>query len=301
MGGRGLAVQTVVAAMPLGDKAALVKGLVKHVVRVGGCVAVVGGSGRYDGICEAFQGKCVRMGRDKPVCLNPFAGDLSVWHRVFLIVLAEQMASGFAEKERAVCDWFLTVFAERVKENRRGGEPVLQDFYELLLDPPFDDEGIGRTIALRLEHYVGQGKYAGFVNGNNELVMSNNLTVFELDGLEEAEDLRSVVLLTLMYRLMEHFCNPNAGPQIKYLIVDGTWASLKDEGAVAFMEELTRGMNRFRCSIVLMTERVWDVESPVAVMVRANPDNYLLVGECPERIGVLREVFGLRERELRVL
>ena len=59
----------------------------------------------------------------------------------------------------------------------------------MLRDPPFEDEGIGRGIALRLSQYVGKGAYAGFVNGKNELDLTNNLTVFELAGLDKAKDL----------------------------------------------------------------------------------------------------------------
>ena len=149
-----------------------------------------------------------------PVCVNPFAGDLSDGHCVFLRVLAEQMASGFAEKEKAVCSRALGAFAEWHEENQSGEEPLLRDFYGLLREPPFEDEGIGRGIARRISQYVGKGEYAGFVDGRNALDITNDLTVFELAGLDKAKDLQSVLVLTLMYRLLQRFTNLNVGNRV---------------------------------------------------------------------------------------
>ena len=230
-------------------------------------------------------------------------------HQTFLLAVVDQMASGVSGQdaaglgqiEKAVCSQALQAFSEWHAENRPGEEPVLRDFYSLLREPPFDDEGRGKSIALRIAQYVGRGMYAGFVDGKNELDMTNNLTVFELAGLDKAKDLQSVLLLTLMYRLMKYITNPQAREQRKYLILDEAWALLKQESAAAFLEEAARALARFKCCAMFMTQQVSDFDSPAAQAVKNNSGNYVLLQQNPEQIGIIADVFDLTEQEVRLL
>ena len=236
---------TIVAGMSRSGKSFLVNHLIQQALPLGASVCILDRWASYDTITEAYKGEYVLIDLDRPVCFNPFKGDLGKEHKTFLVALIDQMASGvsgkdaagFGQEQKAVCSQALQAFAEWHAENRAGEEPLLRDFYELLREPPFEDEGIGKGIALRLAQYVGKGEYAGFVDGPNALDMTNNLTVFELAGLDKAKDLQSVLLLTLMYRLMQFITNPAARQQRKYLILDEAWALLKQESAAAFLEE----------------------------------------------------------------
>ena len=300
---------TIVAGMSRSGKSFLVNHLVQQVLPLGASVCILDRWASYDTTTEVYKGEYVAIELDKPICFNPFAGDLQQEHRTFLVALIDQMASGvsgrdaggFGQEQKAVCDTALQAFAEWQAENRPGEEPVLRDFYNLLRDPPFEDEGIGRGIALRLAQYVGKGAYAGFVDGKNELDMSNNLTVFELAGLDKAKDLQSVLLLCLMYRLMKYITNPEARQQRKYLILDEAWALLKQESAAAFLEEAARALARFRCCAMFMTQQVSDFDSPAAQAVKNNSGNYVLLQQNPEQIGIIKEVFDLTEQEVRLL
>ena len=300
---------TIVAGMSRSGKSFLVNHLIQQVLPLGASVCILDRWASYDTTTEVYKGEYVAIELDKPICFNPFAGDLQQEHRTFLVALIDQMASGvtgrdaggFGQEQKAVCDTALQAFAEWQMENRPGEEPVLRDFYNLLRDPPFEDEGIGRGIALRLAQYVGKGAYAGFVDGKNELDMSNNLTVFELAGLDKAKDLQSVLLLCLMYRLMKYITNPAARQQRKYLILDEAWALLKQESAAAFLEEAARALARFRCCAMFMTQQVSDFDSPAAQAVKNNSSNYVLLQQNPEQIGIIKEVFDLTEQEVRLL
>ena len=300
---------TIVAGMSRSGKSFLVNHLIQQVLPLGASVCILDRWASYDTTTEVYKGEYVAIELDKPICFNPFAGDLQQEHRTFLVALIDQMASGvtgrdaggFGQEQKAVCDTALQAFAEWQAENRPGEEPVLRDFYNLLREPPFEDEGIGRGIALRLAQYVGKGAYAGFVDGKNELDMSNNLTVFELAGLDKAKDLQSVLLLCLMYRLMKYITNPEARQQRKYLILDEAWALLKQESAAAFLEEAARALARFRCCAMFMTQQVSDFDSPAAQAVKNNSSNYVLLQQNPEQIGIIKEVFDLTEQEVRLL
>ena len=300
---------TIVAGMSRSGKSFLVNHLIQQVLPLGASVCILDRWASYDTTTEVYKGEYVAIELDKPICFNPFAGDLGQEHKTFLVALIDQMASGvsgkdsqgFGQEQKSVCSQALQAFAEWHEENRPGEEPVLRDFYNLLRDPPFEDEGIGRGIALRIAQYVGKGEYAGFVDGRNELDMTNNLTVFELAGLDKAKDLQSVLLLTLMYRLMKYITNPNARQQRKYLILDEAWALLKQESAAAFLEEAARALARFRCCAMFMTQQVSDFDSPAAQAVKNNSSNYVLLQQNPEQIGIIAQVFDLTEQEVRLL
>ena len=300
---------TIVAGMSRSGKSFLVNHLIQQVLPLGASVCILDRWASYDTTTEVYKGEYVAIELDKPICFNPFAGDLQQEHQTFLLAVVDQMASGVSGQdaaglgqiEKAVCGQALQAFSEWHEENRPGEEPVLGDFYNLLRDPPFDDEGRGRGIALRIAQYVGKGMYAGFMDGKNELDMTNNLTVFELAGLDKAKDLQSVLLLTLMYRLMQYITNPQARQQRKYLILDEAWALLKQESAAAFLEEAARALARFRCCAMFMTQQVSDFDSPAAQAVKNNSGNYVLLQQNPEQIGIIAEVFDLTEQEVRLL
>ena len=300
---------TIVAGMSRSGKSFLVNHLIQQVLPLGASVCILDRWASYDTTTEVYKGEYVAIELDKPICFNPFAGDLQQEHQTFLLAVVDQMASGVSGQdaaglgqiEKAVCSQALQAFSEWHEENRPGEEPVLRDFYNLLRDPPFDDEGRGKGIALRIAQYVGKGMYAGFMDGKNELDMTNNLTVFELAGLDKAKDLQSVLLLTLMYRLMQYITNPDARQQRKYLILDEAWALLKQESAAAFLEEAARALARFRCCAMFMTQQVSDFDSPAAQAVKNNSSNYVLLQQNPEQIGIIAQVFDLTEQEVRLL
>ena len=300
---------TIVAGMSRSGKSFLTAHLLQQVLPLGASVVILDRWASYDTICEVYKGEYVAIDLDRPLCFNPFAGDLGQQHKTFLVALIDQMASGvsgkdsagFGQEEKSVCSQALQAFAEWHEENRPGEEPLLGDFYNLLRHPPFEDEGLGRRIALRLAQYVGKGEYAGFVDGKNELNLTNNLAVFELAGLDKAKDLQSVLLLTLMYRLMQYITNPQARQQRKYLILDEAWALLKQESAAAFLEEAARALARFRCCAMFMSQQVSDFDSPAAQAIKNNSGNYVFLQQNPEEMETIIRLFNLTEQEGRLL
>ena len=300
---------TIVAGMSRSGKSFLVNHLIQQVLPLGASVCILDRWASYDTTSEVYKGEYVVIDLDRPLCFNPFAGDLGQEHKTFLGALIDQMASGvsgkdsvgFEQAQKAVCSTALQAFSEWHQENRPGEEPLFRDFYNLLRNPPFEDEGIGRGIALRLAQYTGKGEYAGFIDGKNELEMTNNLAVFELAGLDKAKDLQSVLLLCLMYRLMQHITNPEARQQRKYLILDEAWALLKQESAAAFLEEAARALARFSCCAMFMTQQVSDFDSPAAQAVKNNASNYVLLQQNPEQVGIMSEIFDLTDQETRLV
>ena len=300
---------TIIAGKSRSGKSFLVNHLIQQALPLGSSVVILDRWASYDTTCEVYKGEYVQVDLDAPLCFNPFAGDLSSSHRTFLMAVIDQMASGVSGQDaaglgqidKAVCSQALQAFAEWHEKERPGQEPLLRDFCDLLRDPPFADGGKAGVIALRIAQYIGRGEYAGFVDGKNALGLSNKLTVFELAKLEQAKDLQSVLLLTLMYRLMQFITNPAARTQRKYLILDEAWALLKHDSAAAFLEEAARALARFRCCAMFMSQQLSDFHSAAAQAIKNNSGNLLFLEQNPEEIGTVRELFNLSEQETRLL
>ena len=300
---------TIVAGKSRSGKSFLANHLIKQVLPLGASVVILDRWASYDMTCEVFGGEYVDVDLDAPICFNPFAGDLRASHRTFLLALIDQMVSGTSGKdaggmgteEKAVCSKALSVFAEWHRQKRPGEEPMLRDFHDLLMNPTFDDRGKAGSIALRMSQYVGDGEYSGFLDGRNELNMTNPLTIFELAKLDKAVDLQSVLLLTLMYRLMAFITNPRAITQRKYLILDEVWALLKHDSAAAFLEEAARALARFRCCAMFMSQQLSDFSSPASMAIKNNAGNYALLQQNPEEVAAVRKLFDLSDQEERVL
>ena len=300
---------TIVAGKSRSGKSFLVNHLIQQVLPLGASVTILDRWASYDTTCEVYRGENVVIDLDRPICFNPFAGDLGSEHRTFLMALIDQMASGVSGQDaaglgqidKAVCSQGLQAFAAWHERERPGEEPLLRDFVELMRNPPFEDDGRAGMIALRLSQYLGTGEYAGFVDGKNELQLNNNLAVFELAKLDKAKDLQSVLLLTLMYRLMQFITNPATRTQRKYLILDEAWALLKQESAAAFLEEAARALARFRCCAIFMSQQLSDFDSPAAQAIKNNSGNYLFLEQNPEEVGTVGELFNLADQETRLL
>ena len=300
---------TIVAGKSRSGKSFLVNHLIQQVLPLGASVVILDRWASYDTTCEVYKGEYVQIDLDEPLCFNPFAGDLGSAHRTFLVALLDQMASGVSGQDaaglgqidKAVCSQALQAFAEWHHKQRPGDEPLLQDFYDLLRDPPFEDGGRAKSIALRIAPYVGGGEYAGFMDGRNQLQLTNNLAVFELAKLDKAKDLQSVLLLTLMYRLMQFITDPAARTQRKYLILDEAWALLKHASAASFLEEAARALARFRCCAIFMSQQLSDFHSAAAQAIKNNSGNYLFLEQNPEEVGAVRDLFNLSEQETRLL
>ena len=300
---------TIVAGKSRSGKSFLVNHLIKQVRPLGSSVVILDRWASYDTTCEVFGGEYVDVDLDAPICFNPFAGDLKASHRTFLLALIDQMVSGtsgkdavgMGQEEKAVVSKALSVFAKWQGENKPGEEPLLRDFYELLRNPTFDDMGRAGSIALRMSQFVGDGEYSGFMDGKNKLTMTNPLTIFELAKLEKAVDLQSVLLLTLMYRLMQFITDPSAITQRKYLILDEVWALLKHDSAAAFLEEAARALARFRCSAIFMSQQLSDFNSPASQAIKNNAGNYAFLQQNPEEVGAVKKLFDLSDQDERVL
>ena len=95
------AAHTIVAGKSRSGKSFLVNHLIQQVLPLGSSVVILDRWASYDTTCEVYKGEYVEIDLDRPVCFNPFAGDLGSGHRTFLMALIDQMASGVSGQDAA--------------------------------------------------------------------------------------------------------------------------------------------------------------------------------------------------------
>ncbi|MGE3540224.1 MAG: TraC family protein [Candidatus Tectimicrobiota bacterium] len=279
--------------------------LVQQVLPLGAAVVILDRWASYDTLCAVTGGRYVALDFDTPVCFNPFVGPLDRGHRAFLVAVLAEMASGgsaaapVSREERAVLAEALAVFAEGWDRQQ---EPQLGAFVEQVLrDPPFDDARLGKRLARKLSPFVGQGPYAGFVDGKNAFALDRALTVVELARLRASPDLQAVLMLILMHLLTLFFSDPARRQQRKYLVSDEAWALLQQEGSARVLEEIARTFRKLGTCALFLSQQGSDFASPAGKAIRDNAGAALFLQQHPEEVEHMRTVFDLSDQEVAVL
>ena len=300
---------TIVAGMSRSGKSFLVNHLIQQALPLGASVCILDRWASYDTISEVYKGEYVVIDLDRPLCFNPFKGDLGQEHKTFLVALIDQMASGvsgkdaagFGTEQKAVCSQALQAFAEWHHENKPGEEPLAAR----LLQPAQGAAVRGRGDRARHRAAHRAVRRQGGVRrlrGRPERPRHDE----QPDGVRagrpgqgQGPAIGAASDPHVPPDAIHH--QPEARQQRKYLILDEAWALLKQESAAAFLEEAARALARFRCCAMFMTQQVSDFDSPAAQAVKNNAGNYVLLQQNPEQIGIIADLFDLTEQERRLL
>jgi len=144
-----------------------------------------------------------------------------------------------------------------------------------------------------LSLYAGDGEYAGFVDGPNDLPMGAGLTVLDVEGLDEVAWLQNLLMLLFFHRAYRHIKDPAHLERCKLLVVDECWGMLRAEQSARAVEAYVRAFRRLNAALVLITQNVTDFESGVGRVIINNAGRVLLFKLQPEQARYACEQFGL--------
>jgi conjugal transfer ATP-binding protein TraC len=112
-------------------------------------------------------------------------------------------------------------------------------------------------LATALLPFSEAGTYGPFFLGDTNLDLSADLTVFELSDLSSREELRSVVLTSIMFVASQTMRKLDR--QIpKALIIDEAWAMLKGGAMADFVETYSRTCRKYGASLITATQSIND-------------------------------------------
>ncbi|KEO90522.1 (4Fe-4S)-binding protein [Erythrobacter longus] len=161
-------------------------------------------------------------------------------------------------------------------------------------------------LATSLLPFASSGTFGRFFLGDANLDLSADLTVFELSDLATREELRGVVLTSIMFiasQVMRRMDRATPKP----LIIDEAWQMLKGGAMADFVETYSRTCRKYGGSLITATQSIHDYyKSEGSRAALENSDWFLILQQKGETISDFRnsdrfEMDGMTEALLRSL
>ena len=144
-------------------------------------------------------------------------------------------------------------------------------------------------LATALLPFSEKGTYGPFFLGDTNLDLSADLTVFELSDLASREELRSVVLTSIMFVASQTMRKLDRSTP-KALIIDEAWQMLKGGAMADFVETYSRTCRKYGSSLITATQSINDFyKSGGSKAALENSDWMVVLQQKPETIADFRK------------
>jgi hypothetical protein len=250
--------------------------------------------GSYNELVRRKGGRLVTFSPDHQVCIGPMDGPLDSRHRQHMAMILEEMSMAGLRDHRVTPDE-RTLIGNYLEDWALKGPMTLtlSDFGTYL-------ETIGDTFSnrlrLRLGPYLGEGRYAPFVDGPNQLGMGESgLWVGDIAGLEDFPDLQSVIIASLFTSLERHLTHPDLLHLKKILAADEVSFLLRNPQAAEFLRKLAVALARFFCSFVLISQSMSDFLTELGSAAVKMADTHIFFNLGRQELYEIAEVFKLSE------
>lgn len=144
-------------------------------------------------------------------------------------------------------------------------------------------------LATALLPFSNEGTFGQFFLGDSNLDLSADLTVFELSDLASREELRSVVLTSIMFVASQTMRTLDRAIP-KALIIDEAWQMLKGGAMADFVETYSRTCRKYGAALITATQSINDFyKSGGSKAALENSDWMLVLQQKPETIADFRK------------
>ncbi|HEY8739415.1 MAG TPA: DUF87 domain-containing protein [Candidatus Dormibacteraeota bacterium] len=267
---------------------------------------VIDPEGEYAGIVEALGGTVVPLHPGEPAGLDPFRIDRdqpgALGARITtLMTLVELLAGGISPNQRAAAEEALRfAYASRgyTDEGPNAGlvPPDLSGVHTALTRRPERwqkrTRGEVEELALRLDRYVtGAGRWLFTAGG--QLALGQDLVVYVLSELPDEDRAPA------MFLLVDHLRALLATNSRRLtLVIDELWRLMRYLETARFVQGLSKDIRKRGAGLLLISQDIEDVlETPVGKAVVTNAASQVLMGQAPQAIPRLTELFNLRPSE----
>ncbi|PEQ11041.1 type-IV secretion system protein TraC [Novosphingobium sp. PC22D] len=146
-----------------------------------------------------------------------------------------------------------------------------------------------RDLATSLLPFSQQGTYGRFFVGDNNLDLTADLTVFELSDLASREELRGVVLTSIMFVASQTMRRMSRSIP-KALMIDEAWQMLKGGAMADFVETYARTCRKYGASLITATQSINDYyKSDGSRAALENSDWFVILQQKSETIADFRK------------
>jgi conjugal transfer ATP-binding protein TraC len=278
----------VVAAASGSGKSFLVNELCLSYLAAGGRVWVIDIGRSYQKLCRLLQGDFIEFKPEAPPCLNPFSrvrdldgeeSDLDL-----LIPIIGQMAS----PSRPLTDLERSFIEKGIRQayGRFAAATTVTAVAEELRQL---GDSRASDLATMLYPYTRKGRYGRFFEGEMSLQSKNPFVVLELEELRGKGDLRSVVLLLLIYYIQTEMYSGERS-QKKLVIIDEAWDLLGEGNTAKFIEHGYRRFRKYNGGITTVTQGINDLARTDAGRAALDNSDFLfLLRQKAESLMALKE------------
>lgn len=272
-------------------KSALMNRKINATVPLGDTWIIIDRHGSYRATCDLHGGLHRRPTFEAPICFGPFDGPLDTAHlnRVAYYILemcteaTDYSISSLDNQEMAAVRKLLTDWAE--KREPGAGIATLGEFdhyLEFNALPEF--EALCVKLRLLLSNFHGDGVYAPFIDGPNEIELQPGLYSFDLYTLDQAPQLLAVVTAILLDRVERFFTDPRYEYLPKHLAADEVSFMLKSPQAWTFIDRLVRALARYKAAFYFITQQMTDLEGMIGKVIRNNCGRFYFFSLSPDEI-----------------
>jgi conjugal transfer ATP-binding protein TraC len=275
-------------------KSVLLQDLTASLAGVHARVIVIDDGRSFEHMAKALGGTFTEFRQAAGISLNPFrmidptlAGDdpdYLIDCLAMLKAIVSQMArfeNRLNDTERGLID--AAVNAVWNDQGRDGTVDAVMDALRGAGHAMADD------LATAMLPFSEAGTFGQFFLGDTNLDLSADLTVFELSDLSSREELRSVVLTSIMFVASQTMRKLDR--QIpKALIIDEAWSMLKGGAMADFVETYSRTCRKYGASLITATQSINDFyKSGGSKAALENSDWMLVLQQKPETIADFRK------------
>jgi conjugal transfer ATP-binding protein TraC len=233
----------------------------------------------YYKLNKALAGEFIEFKEDSGVCLNMFSNVDEIDEEMDLI---KAMLAKMAAPEGGLDDFRMAVLEEAIKATwdrytRNGSVTHVAEWCE-----EQDDSRI-RDIGKQLGNFTRHGANGKWFEGTNNLDLSNDFVVLELEELKSKKVLQQVVLIQLLASITREMYLTSGRKKI--LVADEAWELLDDPVMAKAMEAAYRKARKYGGAIIVVTQSVSDLyNNPNGRAIYENSAWQLFMKQKPEAI-----------------
>lgn len=211
----------------------------------------------YEKLCSILGGQFIEFSEDSNICLNPFTHIENIDEEMDLL---KAIFAKMAAPEGGLADFHMAAVEEKIKAafSVFGRETDVSAVAEQCLS---DSDPRVKDIGKQLYPYTRLGSYGRWFNGPNNVDLTNDFVVMELQELENKKTLQQVVLMQLFANISHQMFLTHGRKKI--LLLDEAWALVDDPMMGKAIVATYRKVRKHQGSAWLITQSIADLyESP---------------------------------------
>lgn len=269
----------VIVAEAGAGKSFVAQKLICDMLANGGRVWSIDQGRSQEKLCKILGGQFIEFGEDSEICLNPFTKVVDIKEDMDMLVA---VITKMAAPTEGLNDFAQSALQAKIMSafSVAGTDTDISLVAEQCLNDP---EPRIRDIGAQLYPFTSQGSFGRWFNGRNNVDLSNDYVVLELQELASKKTLQQVVLL-LLFGSISHEMYLTHGRR-KLLLVDEAWSLLDDPIMGKAIESAYRKVRKHDGAAWIITQSIADLyESPVGRAIISSSAWQIILQQKPDSI-----------------